>query len=313
MQLESDVPVSEELEGALEAGLAKMGAAGTRLVIAADFAARVALLADEEGYGSDRIGGYVGGRAVRTSDGEDVIVVNARALEEDLDVTGAERLVAHEAGHVLIYQANEDVAWVETADLEDVGWRQVMMALAAAAIEEYRVEKAVMGLGYPVHHDVTLEGVADALMDANATPLNALFAMRANGDVVAARDQVFEEVSRFSKQLAHLVAGQPYAPLNVGELDPAAQANWAALAAPVWVSQLGFYEPVPDACTRWDRTSVLTTVTRGGELMSTLMGWLGFESSGGNDDEQFWSVRSDAMVEAALARYRADVEQRGDS
>jgi hypothetical protein len=311
VEIDSDIELDPEREAAILAGLTAMGVPGTPVVVARDFAKEIGNLTLEYEYTSDRIGGYVGGKTIRTSTGALAIVLNARAVEE-LDPPGVERIAAHEAGHVLIDQNHEDISWEDTAQFRPIHWQRLLTYVAANAIDEFRVERAVMGLGYEVHHDATATEFGDALMDANAGMLEAVLRFRESDDVLAMRDRALEGLDRFSKRLAHLVASQPFAPFDPALLDSAARANWEAIVGPVWDQHVAYYTAIPDARTRWERTQVESTVKHGGDLAGFLLRALGFEFRGGDDDESFWQIRDEHELERAFRRYQADVELRGE-
>jgi len=169
-----------------------------------------------------------------------------------------------------------------------------------------------MGLGYPVHPDAAATEFGDALMDANAGMLEAVLQFRQSNDVLSMRDSVLEGLDRFSKRLAHLFAGQPFAPFDPARLDSAARANWVAIVEPVWVQYMAYYAAIPDATTRWERTQAESTVMHGGDLADALLRVLGFEFRGGDDDETFWQVYREHELERAFRRHQADVEIRGE-
>lgn len=66
------------------------------------------------------------------------------------------------------------------------------MSAASNALDEYRVKRAVMALGYSVNSDASTSAFAWALMDAKAGSLKAVLQYRQTQDVLALRDGVLQ-------------------------------------------------------------------------------------------------------------------------
>lgn len=288
-----------------------MGATDATVRVVNHFQAVVAGLTGIPEYSPDRTGGTVAGKTITTTEGEVVILLNADAVRE-LDLPIIERLAAHEAGHLLVTRNDETITWEDTARLQTVGWRRVMTYIAANALDEYRVEAAVVDCGYPAHHDADPTELGWGLMDANAEPLEAFLLFRETNDVAALRDALLAVMDRFTKRLANIAASQRHTPFDPDALDIAARANWDAIVAPVWRKHQSFYAPAPSATVRWDRTALEAHLTEGWLVAVRLLRSLGFEYRGGDDDESFWSVRGEEDLERAFARYQADTAVRAE-
>lgn len=288
-----------------------MGATDATVRIVNHFRAVVAGLTGDPAYSPDRTGGTVAGKTIPAREGEVVILLNADAVR-GLDLPIIERLTAHEAGHLLITRNDETITWEDTARLQAVGWRRVMTYIAANALDEYRVEAAVVDCGYPVHQDADPTELGWALMDANAEPLEAFFGFRETNDVAALRDGLLAVMDRFTKRLANIAASQRRTPFDPHALDVAAKANWDAIVAPVWCKHESFYASAPSATVRWDRGAVEAHLKAGWLVAVRLLRSLGFEYRGSDDNESFWSVRSEEEIERSFARYQADTATRGD-
>lgn len=208
-----------------------MGATDATVRVVNHFQAVVAGLTGIPEYSPDRTGGTVAGKTITTTEGEVVILLNADAVRE-LDLPIIERLAAHEAGHLLVTRNDETITWEDTARLQTVGWRRVMTYIAANALDEYRVEAAVVDCGYPAHHDADPTELGWGLMDANAEPLEAFLLFRETNDVAALRDALLAVMDRFTKRLANIAASQRHTPFDPDALDIAARANWDAIVAP---------------------------------------------------------------------------------
>jgi hypothetical protein len=310
VDLDSDVDLDAATQDAIEAGLTAVGAGDVPVIVATDFASEIRTLAGGHVYSADRIAGTVAGKTIQVINGDTVIVLNAEVVP-DLPPSRVERLAAHEACHALIDERGESLTWNETAAIESVGWHRVLVYMTANAVEEYRVESAVMGAGYPVADEALPVYVADALMNANMASLEAVLAYRDSDDVLVLRDRALGLMDRYTKQLAHLVAAQPRAPFSPSALDEVAQSDWGAVVAPVWDDVNAFYGDIPDATQAWDTADLHSSLASGWEVTAALMRTFGFEYRGEDTNESFWSVRSDEELAAASHRYVAGCALRG--
>jgi predicted SprT family Zn-dependent metalloprotease len=123
---------------AAETGLAAMGAPEATIIVTDNFVDTVCDLTGNPEYRIERGAGVVAAKTMSTDNGV-VIALNASAIRSrDNDMI--ERLLAHEAGHVLMLERGEDVRGKQ-ALADGAEWRWLMLCMCALAIDELRIER----------------------------------------------------------------------------------------------------------------------------------------------------------------------------
>lgn len=279
--------------------LAALAAAGvvttsTKLVVTGDFIRSVrdrGNTAYHANYDIRRSAGEVAGKTIPMPDGTVDVLINAGWFAAGVDeafndattpvVSGAVRIVLHEAQHVLIAQAGEG-----GPAFEDQRWaRRNLLTAADQVIEEYRAEavcSGIFGSDWASHLVSVLETWhADLERIACVEYQQHLDAGRLSYDIVQQTHTVWKVLGYV---VAELTAGSGL------KLAPAVtdHALWRLMVEPHWERFTTILSSVPDATQRVSR-DVLNSFA--GELADECKDWLlslGFEYSDGPSGASFW-------------------------
>lgn len=88
-----------------------------RVIISGNFTADVREILGSATYTTDRGPGVVAAKTIPVAADHQIVLVNAEPVSE-LDLDQLSRLLAHEAGHVLIHSRREGYSGTEAPDLE---------------------------------------------------------------------------------------------------------------------------------------------------------------------------------------------------
>lgn len=156
---------------AMAQGLASMRADNARIVVTVNFVDTVAELTGNPSYTAERGGGAVAARTV-TGPGGSVVVVNHNELSSR-PLADIQRLLAHEAGHILIdARGSEETSGHRDSNESD--WQWWLKCLGAQAIVEFRIERSLADLGYPPGESAAATAVDHSLLITNAEVVNAV-------------------------------------------------------------------------------------------------------------------------------------------
>lgn len=239
--------VTGEQRAAMEAGIAAMGGPDdTRVVLTSRFVESVRRLTGSATYHSDRGAGQVGAKTLTPRGGPSTIVVPVSVIDE-MPPEEIERLLAHEAGHVLIHARHEDFG-EQHYEVYPNTWDLSLLYYGSAAIEEARIERDVIDLGYGPSHWCRPEDLSDALMDLNVSVIGAT-KNPANSDVEHYRDEIFTVLDRTTKFLACLAAGviTGTGPVPMDQLSADSRRDWEDYIAPTWNVRCELYSLVATA------------------------------------------------------------------
>lgn len=289
MDLSVDGDVDDVMVSAMHLGLASMGVEDSTVVVTADFDGSVRRLTGEVGYISSRGYGVVSAKTLvvhADTDGADdqvVIVVNGIAVD-GWDEKGISRLLAHEGGHVLLHRRRETVASRQHLALNRPDW--TLLCLASYAVEEMRIERTVVGLGYPPWDWGNPDQIAEALFQVNydvvaatLNPANQTDPIRFAGEIVA----VVDRLSKLLGYLAGYVIADQWEP-SLDQLDEDGQANWRDYVEPTWDTRVELYRELPAVDRAIDESHLDTQLLMCAELDRYLMKSFGFEYTGIRDD-----------------------------
>jgi hypothetical protein len=220
-------------------GLETMGVEDVIIVVTNDFASTVAQLSGTSSYNADRGGGVVAAKTIHGPHGP-TIVLNFLELSSR-STADIERLLVHEAGHVIIdARSNEGLSgYRETGETD---WQWGLKCVGGLAIIEYRIESALAQLGYPPAESTTTTDADHHLYMVNAEVVEAVVDP-ANQDPRRLHDAVLTVLDHATKLLAYIAAsvvagGDNFAPSN---LSADGKANWADYVAPTWERRLRLY------------------------------------------------------------------------
>jgi hypothetical protein len=132
---------------AMEKGFLSMGITDAQVIVSANFAAKVAEATGDDTYTTDRGSGEVGARTVLGANGS-VAIFNYHELKSRTPSV-IQRMAAHEAGHIIINDRKTEEMSGNRDAAENI-WRWTLKCLGGLAIVEFRIERRLAELGYPV-------------------------------------------------------------------------------------------------------------------------------------------------------------------
>jgi hypothetical protein len=288
---------------AITRGLASMHADPARIVVTANFAHVVAELTGKRSYTTERGSGAAAAKTVTGPSGS-VIVVNYSELSSR-PLADIQRLIAHEAGHVLIdARGTEETSG--NRDPDEADWQWLLKCLGAQAIVEFRIERSLADLGYPAAE--LTSAVENSLLVTNVEVVRAV-TDPASEDPGHLHDALFTTLNHATKMLGciagPLVAGQPgFAP---SQLSAEGQANWADYFAPTWDQRLRLWNPIPPATEPIPVESWRTILRRSADLERSLLRSFGFAFEKGPGGDGFYRKADDDVFTRRLNRARAQL------
>jgi hypothetical protein len=243
--IEDGCSVPANWADAMTLGLTSMNVDEARIVATANFARTVAELTGNAAYTTERGGGAVAARTVTGPEGS-VVVLNYNELSS-LSSTDIQRILAHEAGHILI-DARRTEETSGNRDSDETDWQWWLKCLGAQAIIELRIERSLTNLGYPAADSTTATAVDHSLLVTNIEVVNAVIDPVSN-DPANLQNALLTTLNHVTKLLAYIAA-----PLTAGQtgfspsqLSVDGQANWADYIAPTWEQRIAFWSSVPPA------------------------------------------------------------------
>lgn len=273
--LRGAVALDEQTVAAMRRGFERMGNPAAEVVVAADFDTIVRELTGSSTYSSDRGTGYVGAKTLDLATGP-VVVVNAKSLEKD--TSSLERLMAHEAGHVLIDGRTETLKGRQS--LVSAEWQWNLMCLAGYSMQEYRIERALEGM-YPPDDGGTAHHVDQVLWATTVDLLNVLYSERAATDIEWLHHSAIAQLDRLSKVLA-LAAVAPGRLATAEEGELALQA-WQDYVAGSWDARVSTYGQLAPATEAMSDAAWSSVLVEGVGLEQALLSSLGFEYQSSSD------------------------------
>ncbi|MFE3105229.1 hypothetical protein [Nocardia tengchongensis] len=295
------LPMSHLAAAAL--GLGVVGVSDVTVVVSDEFADTVAELTGNPDRGIDLRSGFFS-RTIVTPTGT-AIVLNAPELG-CTSTSFMERLLAHEAGRVLLEQRGECLAAPERL-AGTSAWERLLRQIGGIAIEEYRIERTLVGLGYPEMDGAEAEYIGEMMLGLNAEIVGAV----TDVDQVHCTTGEFEErVLRthawLAKYLAYIAAYQPDDPDRI-HLDAGAWENWIDYISGCWDQRVGLYESVPSIFEPMADTDLELIQRQGLALEVAQLEALGFSYTTEPGGRERLSRRgSDLLFTNRLARLRAD-------
>ena len=217
--------LTSEQRDAVTASLVAMDEPDARVILTDDFVGTIRRLISSDAYSAARGDGVVAGKTVDTDSGP-VIVFNAPELRD----RGGLVLIERTAAHVHLITRGESTS-ADKESLVDRHWRWLLLQTGGYALEEYRIERAVIDLGYPVSESGAVEYVGEALTTLNAEIVDALL-NDASEDPRAFAAAVLSTQSWVTAMLAYATAG-------AGNSLPKKERGWSNRAAEPWDEYIG--------------------------------------------------------------------------
>jgi hypothetical protein len=199
---------------------------------------------EAESFTADRLAGVVGGKTICGAT-ESVIVIDARWLQPGEGRPDPYRLLAHEGGHVALHQRGETADGRRRLVQTRADW--VLLAGAAIALEEYRIERALHQLGLAADAD-HWSAMPDTLFHFVAEFVDGLALRYPNEPIRRTHDTLLAVTQQLAVKLHYLAAQDPH-----GELpdDPIAGGFWQRFISFAWPTLAALSTTVPDASTPW--------------------------------------------------------------
>lgn len=305
--------VGEGLTGdrvdAMQAGLSVMGAADESVIVTDTFVETVSSLTGQDTYSTGRGAEVVAARTVQV-DGMSTIVVNAvEAKNRAPEII--ERLLAHEAGHVLLHRRQEGVEG--RRHLIGADWQWWLLCLGGLALDEYRIERSLSALGYPISDIGAIAIAEDGLFHLNVEVVNALLDP-ASADTMKFAESIMRTHDWLAKQLAYFAAFRPdLAPPGLTVLSSDARRNWDEYIGSTWTTRAALYESVPPVLEPINEARLNAFLLQALEQESALLDKIGFRYGTVGNDLSFDRIASDALCNTRWERARREMNQRGHS
>lgn len=263
-EIDDDADLGAEYTVPMQRGLAAMECPpDTEVLVTDNFVEDVRRITGNAAYGVDRGTSTVAAKTIPLPDRSSLIVINGRTAAEAMPAEDFERLLAHEAGHALLYKRGE--LFVDERSTDD--GERYLKILAAGALEEYRIELSLYEKGYGLGAGVSLPDVERLAVELNFSVCEAIGEYLAGdpaSDPVALGLATARVLDWSTKKLAYFAAA-----VNAGALtiDAAAlaedpRADWEGYVEPNWSHRLAGLAKVPGVLEPVDAAQLSKAVDR---------------------------------------------------
>lgn len=278
---------------ALHEGIELMGTQAEVLLTAA-FEDEVRVATGAYNYSVDRGEGVVAAKTVGRS-----IFVNQTGIGE-LGLQELRRLGAHEAGHVLLNDREEDLGQRQDLAMDEGHWN--LLWVGGLALEEARIERQVARLGFPPADAVDYEHLGYRLYGLCE---KAFLSVAVRGKSVAEMlSDTMTALDRITKTLAYIAAAQVEGSFefDLRRLSRHAATNWEEFVAPTWERRLRLYARVPTCADilaggAWDHAALEAASLERDTLRS-----IGFEFRGDGDSFEYWNILAESQWQERFNR-----------
>jgi hypothetical protein len=279
------VEVAAEQRSAMQRGLDAVDKSDETVVVTDDFVGVVEDLEQSTGYDADRGTGTVAGKTVRTPAGDTVIVLNGEMILSRPTLL-IERLLAHEGGHASLHQHDEatDLPGIYEAFSSGIA---TLHATAAIGYEEFRIERRLAELGYPLSERAEADSLDEQLLELAFGVANAA-RDPASQDPGAYARSVLTAMSNVTVTLAYLagsiVGGA--ARLRLDQLSTFGKQTWSDVMRRSWRDRLELYQRIPAIGTPLDRHLISAHLRSAALIDRKLVHDLGFSIQGGSRPDE---------------------------
>jgi hypothetical protein len=295
------ITLTSEQREDIEAGLLAMDNPEGTILVTTDFEQSVRTLTGLQHYSADRGSGGVAAKTISNN-----VVINASVLNEPAH-GGLRRLVAHEAGHVLMGLREEDSG--NYHELASTQWQWNVISLAVKGMEEYRIERRLAELGFNPASPTAINHWDVVLFDTNATLVESVLTEQSVDSlvrqVIGAADVL---VTTMAYSIGSLTNGSSSFALEA--LPEYARQNWNDFVAPTWEQRVEFYEGLPNCSEPISASAWEAKINGAWSLERELFKSLGWElkSNGQDEPEGFWRTGSDDLFRQRIARFQLENE-----
>jgi hypothetical protein len=265
-------------------------------------------------YDAERGSGVVAAKTVTSDSGASIVVNGPVALEREPPLI--ERLLAHEGGHVALHLHGEDIPLAPLYAAHSEG-RAALYGMAAVALEEFRIERRLAELGYPIAERAAPGDLDDQLFAFCCEIFEAVLDP-ASEDPRRYATSILGAMHRLSVTLGYLaapiVAGRSQ--LEFDQMSEFVRQHWREVLGRSWHARLQLYQDVPPVGTPYGSGSLSAHLNEAAQVEEMLLNDLGFAIEGGvapNDVWSFWRTGSDDLFNARLARLQEEIDRRAPS
>jgi hypothetical protein len=290
--------LTDDRVDAMKAGLSAMGQAEATVVVTDGFVDTVRRLTSQAEYSTARGSGEVAARTVHVND-KSTVIVNA-AVVRSRPTTDIERLLAHEAGHIQLNEREEGLEG--RRNLVSAEWAWLLLCIGSLAMDEWRIERSLGGLGYPIAEWATIPSAELALHQLNVEVMEALLDPANGADPKRLSEAVARTHDWYSKHLAYFAAWFHLVRTGSAGFSARGKQNWDDYVGATWPGWLGLYEAVPTSFESINETNLNDLLRQAGKQEAALLSKIGFRYSTQGNSYSFKRVITDAHCAMRVQR-----------
>lgn len=291
--------LTDDRVDAMKAGLSAMGQAEATVIVTDRFVDTVRGLTSQTEYSTARGSGEVAARTVHANN-ESTVVVNAEVAR--MRPTGdIERLLAHEAGHIQLNERGEGPEG--RRNLVSAEWEWLLLCVGALALDEFRIERSLAGLGYPIAETATIPSAELALHHLNVEVMEALLDPANVADPRRLSEAIARPHDWYSKHLAYFAAFRSdLAGTGLAGLSARGKQNWDDYVGDTWPGRLELYASVPTSLESINEAGLNDLLRQAGQQEAALLSKIGFRYSTQGNGYSFKRVITDAHCATRIQR-----------
>lgn len=312
IRIENRAGFSNDQLEAMSQGLDRMSCpASAEVVISDDFVADVRSLLSSTTYDTARGTNIVAAKTLPIAADRQVIMVNSIPAG-GLSLVDLGRLLAHEAGHVLIHSRNEGHPDLDLRSPQ-MG-EHVLHALAATALDEFRVERSLYARGFPSAQEVDWPALGQVATDVNMDVSEAVVDETNRNDVEKFAGDIAAVHNWSSKKMAYIAAAIVGGATSQAANVPAEnQADWSDYIKSTWSHRLAAYKQAPDAASPASLDHLRRLVAKLVTVERHYLKAMGFFYREYRDTWGFHRRKDNALFDARIRRAVQTYAERSDS
>ncbi|WP_436500381.1 hypothetical protein [Actinokineospora sp. HUAS TT18] len=263
-------------------------------------------------YTAERGSGVAAARTM-TLGGTPTIILNGDVVSH-CSTDDVERLLAHEGGHVALHVNHESITDWPFKDHCSEGLA-TLHGVAAASLEEFRIELLMARLGYPIAERASAGSLDEQLFELSFKICTALTDPACANPRVFAKTMI-EATQLMVTSLAYLAGAKTgrTQDFDVSQLSAFGAGFWDDVVAPSWSDRLNLYRSIPSAGTRESPARLADLLNRAVDVERKFLSDIGFTITEDERQQGAWSflrTASDAVFDARIQRLAAEARQRG--
>ncbi|MER5218277.1 hypothetical protein ABT063_49285 [Streptomyces sp. NPDC002838] len=187
-------------------------------------------------------------------------------------------------------------------NLVEADWEWWLLCLGGLALEELRIERQLMHLGYEVAGAGTIDHLTDSLYQLNAEIVLTL-TDPASSDVETLASAVMQSQEWFSKHLSYFAAFRSdLSGAGLMDLPAHAKMNWDDYVGPTWEGRVDLYQQAPTSAESISDSDLNGLLREAGRQEAALLGMIGFRYTSERNGFSFRRVVSDDACDARVQR-----------